>query len=82
VARLGGASTHVPSSPIWSTFYQAALLELRVRRLVMGTSTPSSSSLPPALLLSLTTLSVLTAWATGLSRDVHELSEILVRLIP
>jgi len=81
VARLGGAATHVPSSPLWSTFYQAALLELRVRRLVMGTSTPSSSRLP-AVVLSLMTLSVYAAWATGLSHDVHEVSELLVRLIP
>ena len=82
VARLGGAATHVPSSPLWSTFYQAALLELRVRRLVTGTSTPSSSPLLPAVLLSIMTVSVYAAWTTGLSEAVHEVSEILVRLVP
>jgi len=33
VARLAGASTPAPGSPLWSTFYQRALLEVRVRRL-------------------------------------------------
>ncbi|MEO7272250.1 MAG: M48 family metalloprotease [Vicinamibacterales bacterium] len=82
VARLRGASSHVPGSPVWSTFYQAALLELRVRRLVTSPAAPSSSSPVPALLLSLMMISAYVAWTTGLSHAVHEVSEVMVRLIP
>jgi len=82
VARLRGAASHVPGSPVWSTFYQAALLELRVRRLVTSPATPASSSPVPALALSLMMILAFAAWTTGVSHEVHEVSEVMVRVIP
>lgn len=81
VARLAGASTHVPASPLWSTFYQRALLELRVRRLVSGTSVPQQWPLLPVTAV-LLTAAVYSAWMTGVPRAVHELTELLVSLLP
>jgi len=82
VARLAGASAHVPASPLWSTFYQRALLELRVRRLVTGTSIRQHSPLLPATVLLLLTAAVWSAWMTGVPRAVHEMTELLVSLLP
>jgi Zn-dependent protease with chaperone function len=82
VARLTGASAHVPASPLWSTFYQRALLELRVRRLVTGTPIRHQSPLLPATLLVLLTTAVCSAWMTGLPRAVHEMTEFLVSMLP
>ena len=82
VARLAGASTHVPASPLWSTFYQPSLLEVRVRRLVAGASVPPRSSLLSTVLPVLLTVAVASAWMTGVPRAVHEMTELLVSLLP
>jgi hypothetical protein len=83
VARLAGAATRVPAVPIWSTFYERALLELRVRRLVDGTVAPARvSPLLPAGLLMLVTLTLTGAWVADLPRTVHVMTEALVRFLP
>ena len=65
VARLAGAAARTPAMAVWSTFYEQALLEIRVRRLVDGTASPGhASERLPAALLVVTALAVYGAWMT------------------
>jgi hypothetical protein len=83
VARLAGAASRMPATPLWSTFYEKPLLELRVRRLVDGTAvSPPGSGLPLPGLLALGTLTVCGVWVADLPRQLHVMTEALVRLLP
>ena len=83
VARLAGAAARTPAMAVWSTFYEQALLEIRVRRLVDGTAHPRHASrFLPAALLAVTGITIYGAWLTDLPRTMHFVTEALVRLLP
>jgi hypothetical protein len=68
---------------VWSTFYEQALLETRVRRLVDGPAHPEHASrFLPAALLAVTGITIYGAWLTDLPRTMHFVTEALVRLLP
>jgi beta-lactamase regulating signal transducer with metallopeptidase domain len=81
VARLASPSDRT-WSPGWSTFHHAALLQTRVRLLVSGTrATPAPArSVPAAAACGLA--AVATAWVTGLPRQLHWLTEVLIAVLP
>jgi hypothetical protein len=85
VARLAGAATagRTPDVPLWSTFYQSALLEMRVRRLVGGPVVlPAASRIVPVAAFAAVSALVIAAWAENLPRLMHFTTEALVRLLP
>jgi hypothetical protein len=84
VARLAASGpAAMPAGPLWSTFYEEALLEMRVRRLVNGPARAPRLSWRPAAGSAGTAAGVLSlAWITGVPTAVHFITEGLVRLLP
>ena len=82
VARLAGSATRQPS-PSWSNFHVAALLEIRVRRLIDGHADAPrrGTSLWRAAVLAIAALPA-TAWALDLPYAVHVATETLVTYLP
>jgi hypothetical protein len=81
VARLASAADRT-WSPGWSTFHHAALLQTRVRLLVSGTRvTPATARYVPAA-AACGLAAVATAWITGLPRQLHWLTEVLIAVLP
>jgi hypothetical protein len=84
VARLVRATSGaVPAGSLWSTFYEEALLEQRVRRLVSGPAVPARLS----WLLSLGAATavfetIALIWFADIPRTVHFMTEVLVGLLP
>jgi Zn-dependent protease with chaperone function len=84
VARLAAIGPGaLPAGPLWSTFYEEALLETRVRRLVDGAVTAPR----PSWMLAITSASTAAGtlglvWIAGVPRAVHLVTEGLVRLLP
>jgi hypothetical protein len=84
VARLAASTPGSASAgPLWSTFFEEALLEVRVRRLVEG---PAVAARPSWLLSVSGGAAVLgtiaLAWLADIPRAVHVMTEVLVRLLP
>lgn len=82
VARLGTAGNKL-ASPVWSTFNEPPLLEVRVRSLVSGASRPQ----PVRRIRQYAALgfAAMTAWAVWLadaSHDIHVLTESFVAMLP
>jgi hypothetical protein len=79
VARLGRAER--PLSPAWSLFHEPALLETRIRRLV---ECPPAVSRPRTLVQACIVcgLGIAAAWAAGIPRHLHVLSEIVLSRFP
>lgn len=84
VARLAtGRTEALLAGPLWSTFYEKGLLELRVRRLVTGpVVAPRSSWLLFAGSVAATLGTIALAWFADVPRTVHFLTESLVQLLP
>lgn len=84
VARLERPTSPSPVvSPVWSTLYEEALLEMRVRRLLDGTSieprrVAASSAVAAAAAVLVTAILCGPIAAYG----VHQATELLVRLLP
>ena len=79
VARLGRAER--PLSPAWSLFHEPALLETRIRRLV---ECPPAVKRPRTLEQACIVCGVViaAAWAAGIPRHLHVLSEIVLSRFP
>ena len=83
VARLSETRTRGLTSPVWSTFYEGALLEFRVRRLVAGVQQGSGVPMPTPLSASMILFAAIAAaWAGGLPVALHQFSELLIRILP
>ena len=84
VARLAtGRTEALLAGPLWSTFYEEGLLELRVRRLVDGpVVAPRSSWLLFVGSMAATLGTIALAWLADVPRTVHFLTESLVQLLP
>jgi hypothetical protein len=83
VARLAAAVPGPSAGPLWSTFYEEALLELRVRRLVSG---PPVACRPSWLFSAGSAAAAVGAlalvWMADVPRTVHFMTEVLVQLLP
>jgi hypothetical protein len=80
VARLGPVRAPAAQCPAWSTFHEPALLETRVRRLLVC-STPAvrtSRRHAPVLVAA----AVAAAWMLDVPAVLHRSTELLVRLLP
>ena len=83
VARLGTQSGAGLSSPVWSTFNDPPLLEVRVRSLVSGCSRPQPSRrLQQGVTMSLAASAAAFVWLADASHDVHLLTEAFVAVLP
>jgi len=85
VARLATGRTEalLAAGPLWSTFYEERLLELRVRRLVDGpvvAPRPSWVLFVGSMAATLGTIAL--AWLAEVPKTVHFLTESLVQLLP
>ena len=84
VARVVATNpSRVRSGPLWSTFYEEALLELRVRRLMNGpVAAPRSSWMLATGSAGLAGGAIGLTWMAGIPTTVHFFTEALVRLLP
>jgi hypothetical protein len=84
VARLAAnGPAAMPAGPLWSTFYEEGLLELRVRRLLNGPARAPRLSWRLAAGSAGAAAGVLSlAWITGIPTTVYFITEGLVRLLP
>lgn len=82
VARLSQQTATSYTSPVWSTFHEAAQLEARVRRLVGEPNALPTE--PSALRRYLTSAAVfpLVVWLIGLPYPLHRLTEFLIASLP
>lgn len=78
VARL---STPAMPSPVWSTFYEGALIEFRVRRLVAGAEPRHGGWMLPVVALGTTVMAIAAAWTSGLPAALHHFTETVVLLL-
>lgn len=88
VARLGVAPAGALTSPAWSTLHEVTphgspLLEMRVRRLVVGATPKPSLSVFPRRFFAVAALSAAGLVATGaaVAPQLHRFTESLVRLL-
>jgi hypothetical protein len=82
VARLGAAGSRL-TSPVWSTFNEPPLLEVRVRSLVSGSSSPQPvRRLRQYGVLGLAAMAAAAIWFADTSFDVHVLTEAFVSRLP
>jgi Zn-dependent protease with chaperone function len=83
IARLGTTPRAALHSPVWSTFHEPSLLEVRVRQLVAGSRMRQSPLwLPSALTACVATSVVALAWAADAAARVHHLTEHLIGFLP
>jgi hypothetical protein len=83
IARLGSTTRAALHSPVWSTFHEPSLLEVRVRKLVAGSRThPAGFLVPSALSTCLAASLLAVAWAADASARVHYLTEHLIGFLP
>ncbi len=83
IARLGATPRTPAHSPVWSTFHEPSLLEVRVRQLVNGSRMRQSHLLMPAALTACVTASVVAlAWTADAATRVHHLTEHLIAFLP
>jgi hypothetical protein len=83
VARLGTQSGGGLSSPLWSTFNEPPLLEIRVRSLVSACSRPQPRRrLLQCVAMTLAASTAAFIWFADTSHDVHLLTEAFVAVLP
>jgi hypothetical protein len=83
IARLGTTPRAPLHSPVWSTFHEPSLLEVRVRQLVNGSRVRRSPLLLPSALSACVAASfVALAWAADAAARVHHLTEHFIGLLP
>jgi len=83
VARLADLSPSQTGPVVWSMFHQQGLLEIRVRRLVDGTSTPGPFRLPVvSLAAGVVAMTLAALWMASVPHDIYRLTEALIRLLP
>lgn len=83
IARLGATTRAALHSPVWSTFHEPSLLEVRVRQLVAGSRMhPAGFLVSSALSACLAASLVALAWAANASARVHHLTEHLIGFLP
>jgi beta-lactamase regulating signal transducer with metallopeptidase domain len=77
VARLAPA----PAAPIWSSFHEARLLDLRVRSLLQPAPALAAAGSWRLASIVLACFVLAAAWLLALPADLHELTESLVRAL-
>ena len=83
IARLGSSTRAAVHSPVWSTFHEPSLLEVRVRQLVAGSRmNPAGFFVSSALSTCLAASLVALAWVADASARVHYLTEHLIAFLP
>ena len=79
LVKIGRLAAGGPQwSPEWSALHHPALLELRVRRLVSGTTVEPGSSRWFRVAAALSAVAVAAAWSLGLPTELHWLTERLL----
>jgi hypothetical protein len=83
IARIGTTPRAALHSPVWSTFHEPSLLEVRVRQLVAGSRMrPTGLLMPSALLTFVAASFVALVWVTDAAAGVHHLTEQLIEFLP
>jgi len=71
------------SSPAWSAFHVPSLLETRVRRLVGGRVVAPTDRRQLRVIVTVLAAGIPAGlWALGLSSELHELTEVMVKFLP